>query len=107
MQGIFFEPPLQNNYLGHQIKEVFFDKVYAPLIEGKGLKTCLDVGGNVGLVSYYFSQHFTQVYTLEPSKEHFDVLTKMLEFNEIKNVKAINKALFIKEGEYPLYHPLI
>lgn len=105
MQAIFFEPPLQNNYLGHQIKEIYFDRVYAPLIEGKNLKTCLDVGGNIGMTSYYFSHHFTQVYTLEPSLEHFQVLTKMLEFNEIKNVRAINKAIFIKEGEFPLYHP--
>lgn len=106
MQAIFFEPPLQNNYLGHQIKEIYFDRIYAPLIEKKGLKTCLDIGGNVGMTAYYFSHHFDKVVVLEPSAEHFKVLTKMLEFNEIKNVKAINKALFIKEGEYPLYHPL-
>lgn len=106
MQAIFFEPPLQNNYLGHQIKEIYFDRVYASLIEGKGLKTCLDVGGNIGMTSYYFSHHFEQVITLEPSAEHFKILTEMLAYNKIENVKAINKALFIKEGEYPLFHPL-
>lgn len=104
--AIFFEPPITSNFLGHQFAEIYKDRVYSQFIEGKNLKTCLEVGANIGVVSYYFSQHFKEVYSLEPSLEHFEVLTKMIEYNKLDNVHPINKALFIKSGKYPLFHPL-
>ena len=104
--AIFFEPPITSNFLGHQFAEIYKDRVYAPFVEGKDLKTCIDIGANLGMVSYYFAQHFKEVYSIEPSLEHFELLTKMVEFNKLDNVHPINKAIFMKSGKYPLFHPL-
>ena len=104
MHGIFFNPPIDNNYLGHQFSEIYKDRIYAPFIEGKNLKTCIEVGANVGVVSYYFAQHFKEVYALEPSVEHFDVLMHMVAHNKLDNIHPINKAIYIKPGKLPFFH---
>ncbi len=104
MDAIFFNKPLENNFVGHQIAEVYKDQVYAPYLQGKKDLTIIDIGANIGVTSYYFSQFAKQVYSIEPSKEHFEVLVAMLVFNKIKNVKPINKAIYMKSGQYPLFH---
>lgn len=105
MNGIFFNPPLEKNFIGHIMAEVYKDRVYAPFLEGKKDLTIIDIGANVGLTSYYFSQFAKQVYSLEPSLEHFDVLTTMLKYNKINNVVPINKALYFKEGQFDFGGP--
>jgi FkbM family methyltransferase len=104
MKAIFFNEPAENNYLGHQLSEVYKEQVYAPYLFGKTDLTILDIGGNIGVTSFYFSHFAKQVITLEPSKEHFEVLKKMVEFNELKNVKLINKAIFMESKKFPLFH---
>jgi len=101
--AIFFTPPLSQLYLGHQIKEIYFDNVYSNFLQGKENLTILDLGANVGMTSYYFSQFADTVYAVEPATEHFEDLTRMIEFNKIKNIKAINKAIYIKSGKFPLF----
>lgn len=103
--AIFFNPPLETNFLGHQIKELYFDKVYDPYLRGKKDLTIVDVGGNIGMTSYYFSQFAKDVYVLEPSVEHFDILMQMVAHNKLDNVHPINKAIFMKSGKYPLFTP--
>lgn len=98
--AFFFTPPISQFYLGHQIKKIYFDNVYAPFVKGE---TILDVGANLGMISYYFSQFAKQVFSLEPAKEHFTNFKKMIDFNNIKNITAINKAMYIKSGKYPLF----
>lgn len=105
MQGFFFEPPLDSNFWGHIMAEVWKDRVYAPYIEGKKLKTCVEIGANLGIVSYYFSQHFDQVYALEPSKQHYDLLVKNTQGNGLTNVLPINKAVYIENGKFPFGGP--
>ena len=85
--------------------EVFRDGIYEPLLRGKQDLTILDIGANIGITAYYFSQFAKQVYSLEPSLEHFDTFTTMLKYNKITNVIPINKAMYIKPGQLPLYHP--
>lgn len=104
IHGFFFKPPVFNNFIGHQLSEIYKDRVYAPFVEGKNDLVILDVGANIGMTTYYFSQFSKQVYSVEPSLEHFDVLTRMIVFNKLKNVTAINKAIHIKNGELPLWH---
>ena len=105
MKALFFNEPLEKNFIGHIMAEVYKDRVYAPFLEGKKDLTILDIGANVGITSYYFSQFAKQVYSLEPSEEHFVVLDTMLKFNKIENVTPINKALYIKEGEFDFGGP--
>ena len=85
--------------------EVYKDRIYAPFLEGKKDLTIIDIGANIGITSYYFSQFAKQVFSLEPSLEHFDVMTTMLKYNKITNVMPINKALYIKEGQFDFGGP--
>lgn len=103
MHGVYFYPPIENNYIAHILKEIYIDKIYDQFLVGKKDLTICDFGGNLGLTANYFSQ-FGKVYVLEPSKEHFECLTKMIEKNELSNVTPINKALFIKDGKLPFFH---
>ncbi len=74
MQGFFFNPPLETNFWGHIFEELYKTKLYAPYVEGKKLKMCLEIGGNVGLCAYYFAQHFDEVISLEPNQEVLDLM---------------------------------
>ena len=102
--AFFFDPPAENNYIGHILAEVYKDRVYEPILGGKKDLTIIDVGGNIGLTSYYFSQFAKQVYTLEPSKEHFANLLRMIDYNKITNIKPLNVALYMENGEFELGH---
>ena len=103
MHAIFFEPPIEQNFLGHQMAEVYRDGVYYPLVEGRTDMTILDIGANIGVTTYFFSRYANRVISLEPSTEHFTTLVNMLEFNQIKNVTPIKKALYIKPGSFTLF----
>ena len=99
--AIFFNPPLENHWLGHQFEEIYKTKLYEPYLRGKKDLTIIDAGGNVGLTSYYFSQFAKDVYTLEPFPEMFELIKQMIEYNEIdKIVHPIQKALYIENGKF-------
>jgi FkbM family methyltransferase len=104
MKAIFFGDDYEQYYLGHQFSEVFKEQVYFPYLQGKKDLTIVDIGGNIGLTTFYFSHFAERVITVEPSAEHCKLIRKMVEFNKLTNVTLIQKALFIKEGEYPLFH---
>ena len=105
-QGFFFNPPLKNNFWGHIFSELYKDKIFDPFLPSKKEGTlCLEVGGNVGLVTYFFSQFFEKTFVLEPSMQHFDILVKMLDFNKITNVIPIPKALYLENGKFPFGGP--
>jgi FkbM family methyltransferase len=104
IHGFFFVPPVDNNFIGHQLAEIYRDRVYAPFVEDKKDLTILDIGGNIGMTAYYFSRYAKDVYVVEPSLEHFDILTRMISFNKLKNVHPINRAVYMKEGKLPLFH---
>ena len=100
-QAFFFTPPLEVNFWGHIMEELWKSRIYdAYLPFNKENSVALDIGANVGLVSYYLAQKFDKVYALEPSSEHFDNLMQMLTFNEITNVVPIKKALFMENGQF-------
>ena len=104
MQGFFFTGKAEDNYIGHILAEIYKDRVYAPILEGKKDLTIIDVGANVGLTTYYFSQFASKVISLEPSKDHFACLLQMLDYNKIKNVIPLNMALYMTDGEFELGH---
>lgn len=99
--AFFFTPPLATNFFGHIMEELWKSKIYDPYIPfNKSGTVALDVGSNVGLVSYYLSLHFEKVYALEPSTDHFRNLTKMVDHNGLTNVAPIKKALFMENGKF-------
>jgi FkbM family methyltransferase len=104
MKAIFYEGEVQDNYLGHMMNEVYREQLYDPYLLGRTGLTILDIGANIGVTAQYFS-NYGKVYALEPSKEHFNCLTEMINFNKLNDkIIPINKALYIQSGKLPLYH---
>lgn len=58
-----------------------------------------DIGGNIGIASIYYAIKFpnAMIYTFEPIKENFEILSKNIK--EYKNIKAFNIALGNEDGE--------
>ena len=99
--GFFFTPPLATNFWGHIMEELWKSRIYDPYLPlRKEGSVALDIGANVGLVSYYLAQSFEKVYSLEPSTEHMDIFTLMLNYNKLTNVTPIKKALFMENGKF-------
>ena len=107
LSAFYFSEPFSENYWAEILTEIYTDRVYAPYIEGKNLKTCLEIGANVGLAAYYFSKHFDKVYSLEPALEHYTALTAMLEYNKITNVEPFKLALSTRDGEALFFHRVL
>lgn len=106
IQGLFFIPPLEDNYFGHILEEVYkthlFDSVLPKKKEGS---VVIDIGANVGLTSYYFSSRFEKVYAIEPAQEHADVMRYMLKYNKIENVELFQFALSMyNKPQEKLFH---
>lgn len=98
LNAIFFYGSIEQNWLGHQMAEIFKDGVYRPFLPLEKKDTlCLDIGGNIGLTSLHFSRYFERVITLEPFSKHFDCLTRNLASNNITNVTPIKKAIYIRD----------
>ena len=104
MQGLFWEDRVEENFIGHQLSEIYRDGVYAPFFNGKKDLIVIDVGANIGTTTYYFSQFAKIVHSIEPSKQHFEVLKYMVGFNKLSNVKLHNLAIWIKNKKLPLFH---
>ena len=104
LHAFFWLGDIDNYFLGHQFEEIFKARIYRDYLENKPDAVVLDIGANVGIFSLYASKYAKQVYSLEPAKEHFDCLVRMLDFNSITNVKAINKALYTENTTLPFFH---
>lgn len=107
LHALFFEPPIEANAFGHILEEIYKSGLFNSVLpQKKEGSIVIDAGANVGLTSYYFSPRFEKVYSIEPSKRHFDVLNHMLEFNKITNVSPFQFALSMldkKEENFYLY----
>ncbi len=103
MQGIFFRD-FKNAYLPEILKEIYRDCVYDPYLQGKKDLTILDVGANIGLFTFYAQEFAKTVYSVEPSKQHFEALTKLVDFNGFKNVTPVNLALANENKTLTLNH---
>src|SRR3990167_10767363 len=100
-QAFFFTPPLYTAAFGHIMAELWKERVYDPYLPlKKEGSVALDIGANVGLVTYYLAQHFEKVYSLEPFSAHFNNFLRMLNFNQLTNVTPIKKAIHINEGVF-------
>lgn len=103
-QGFFWTGDIENSFIGHILSEIYRDRIFDPFVTGRKDLQILDIGANIGLTTYFFSRFAKQIYSLEPSIDHFSNLTKMIQFNNLKNVTPVNKAIFMKSGKYPLFH---
>ena len=104
LRAIFWSGTPEENFLGHIFSEIYKEQIYEPYLIGKKDLTIVEVGAHVGIASLYFSQYAKQVYAVEPSAEHFFALSTMLDFNRVRNVKPIKKAIYIEKKVLPFYH---
>ena len=99
--GFFFTPPLATSFWGHQMEELWKSRIYDPYLPLRKEGTiALDIGANVGLVSYYLAQYFEKVYSIEPSTEHMNNFVLMVNYNKITNITPIKKAIYIQNGTF-------
>ena len=105
LQGFFWRGNIENYYLGHQMAEIYKDKLYHPYFPNdRGGSVCLEIGAHIGIATYLFSHHFDKVYAIEPSLEHFDLLQMMVRSNDLKNVTPIKAAVWIENKQMPFFH---
>ncbi len=65
--------------------------------------SCIDVGANVGNHTMFFSDIFSQVYSLEPNPAAFSRLQHHILINQIGNVRLFELALGAEKSTAPLY----
>jgi len=104
-QAIFFDD-FTSSYIPHILKEIFIDQVYAPYMKYIKDGIVLDVGGNVGLFTYFAILNGAKhCYIVEPSKGHIETIKKMTKFNGIEDkVTVLPYALSHENGEMELFH---
>lgn len=103
IKGIFFRD-WDNDYVGNILQEVFWQKLYLPLVQDKKELVIVDVGANIGLFTLWMYPYAKKIYSVEPSAMHLETLRKMVEFNKLENVEIIPVALSNKDGEAEFYH---
>lgn len=102
MKAIFYKD-FQNAYIPEILEEIYLNRVYVPFLSDK-TETIVDIGANIGLTAQYFSGFAKRVIAVEPSKTHLEVINKLLEFNDIKNVTVVDKAIYIENKPLTFYH---
>jgi FkbM family methyltransferase len=103
LKAIFYRD-WDNDHIGDILKEIYFERLYAPLVKDKKDLTIVDIGANVGLFTLWMYPYAAKIYSIEPSALHSETLRKMIEFNQMDNVEVIQKALSDKDGETTFYH---
>lgn len=103
LQAFFFRD-FKNSYIPNILEEIYKDRVYAPFLTDQKDLTIVDWGANIGLTSYFFKEYAKQVYAVEPSKRHQEVIETMLEYNKIDNVKLCKYAISNEDGKTKFYH---
>ncbi len=81
------------------LNEIWANYLYTPKgFEIKKNDLILDIGAHIGIFSVFASKFADdgKIYSFEPTPENFKILKENLEFNKIKNIVLINKAVSSK-----------
>jgi FkbM family methyltransferase len=103
LKGIFYRD-WDNDHVGDILKEIFWERLYFPLVEDKKDLTIVDVGANIGMFTLWMYPFSKKIYSVEPSAVHLETLRKMIEFNGLDRVEVIPVALSNKDGTADFYH---
>lgn len=91
-------------------QQIYFWKEYLPAIDtyknnfakpNNYRVNIIDAGGNIGLTSLFFLEHFNncQIICLEPEIENFKILDYNLPNSDLNNIKKINAAIWSKNAK--------
>lgn len=101
MQAFYFND-FKNTYMPEILKEIYREKVYDPYIKKDSV--IADFGANLGLWTYFASDFAKELYSVEPTEDHFKCLTKMIDQNNLKNVIPLQLAISHENGKAEFYH---
>lgn len=104
MNALFFENKLDDYYVGFQFAEIFKQRIYKPYIELQKNDTVIDVGGNLGLFSIYAQPYAKKIYCIEPSKQHFNCISKTTKHNKYTNIIPVKLAISHENTTTKFYH---
>ncbi len=92
-----FKIPIDHAYT---ILQQINDGMYTKYFEGKKDLVCLDFGANVGLVSLYMLPVCKNLYAVEPTPAHYNLLHELLwDHKEESSIKLFDNALTEQEGD--------
>jgi FkbM family methyltransferase len=102
-----FESPLFKNhfYRGGSFAECLIGQLNSDVFLKERFKdkkdlTIIDVGGNVGLWSIYFSPICKSIITVEPTPSHCEIALELFNLvNKNKNIELLNAAVLDEEGK--------
>lgn len=95
----FFAPQSYiHTILNEQINR---DKIYDFFFNGKKDLTILDAGANVGIFSVFCSPSSKNIYAVEPTPSHFNILKEVVK--PFENIKTINCAVWKKDEDINFY----
>jgi FkbM family methyltransferase len=103
LKAIFFRD-IYADYVANIMVEMFLEKLYDPYVIGKRDLTVIDCGANIGLFTYYIYPFSKVVYSLEPSKIHFETLSEMVRYNGLVNAHPVNLGISNASGDMTLYN---
>ncbi len=103
IEAIFFRD-WYHSHIPEILDEIYIKQIYKPFLLGKKDQIIIDVGANIGLFSYYAAPYAKEVFAIEPDTQHIEELSKMLEFNKIKNVTVCPYAISNKTEKKKLFH---
>lgn len=86
------------------IKEIYWEGLYDEYILPDNI--VVDFGANVGLFTWYaYLKGAKTIYSVEPSKQHFELLKKMVKTNKLDDKVILeNSAISNKDGTSTFYH---
>ena len=103
INALFWSGDINNMYLGHQMQEIFKDRIYDPYFVGKKDLIVMDLGANCGVFSIYAAPYAKQVLAFEPSPDHYEALSLMIDWNKLTNVLPHKLAISNTDGEANFY----
>jgi FkbM family methyltransferase len=103
LQGIFYRD-WENDHVSDILKEIFYERLYLPLVKDKKDLTIVDVGANIGLFTLWMYKYASKIYAVEPSEMHCETLKTMLAYNKMDKVEIVQKAVSDHDGEQTFYH---
>lgn len=90
-----------NNYADIVLNQINTDRFYDPIFEDEQDLVILDIGGNIGLFSLYVHDRCKNVYAIEPTPSHFEILKELTE--TIPNIIPINLAIHNENTNIDFY----
>ncbi len=107
---------IKNVFINTEVK-VLFSSFHYIIIKGqyhakefiKDGDYVLDCGANIGIFSLYaaYLNEKGKIYAIEPVKETADIMQKLLDFFEVKNVKIIRKAVGDEKKKTYIHKPIL